>query len=125
MRLSKMLFFLCFSPTIKFQAGSPVDPLFEPPAHPPFFDSTFSKKKFIVISASLTLVAHHCCIAVTPVALSLQNVAHTVLPALLQKLVVGDLFLGGGKFGGNFAGCFLDLQNKGSKISGKNSEHFL
>ena len=36
MRLSKMLFFLCFRPTIKFQGGSPVDPLFEPPADPPF-----------------------------------------------------------------------------------------
>ena len=36
MRFSKMLFFLCFSPTIKFQDGSPVDPLFEPPADPPF-----------------------------------------------------------------------------------------
>ena len=34
MRFSKMLFFLCFSPTIKFQDGSPVDPLFEPPANP-------------------------------------------------------------------------------------------
>ena len=30
MRLSKMLFFLCFRPTIKFQGGFPVDPLFEP-----------------------------------------------------------------------------------------------
>ena len=30
MRLSKMQFFLCFRPTIKFQGGSPVDPLFEP-----------------------------------------------------------------------------------------------
>ena len=39
MRLSKMLFFLCFRPTIKFQGGSPVDPLFEPTADPPF-DST-------------------------------------------------------------------------------------
>ena len=37
MRFSKMLFFLCFSPTIKFQGGSPVDPLFEPPADPPFW----------------------------------------------------------------------------------------
>ena len=36
MRFSKMLFFLCFSPTIKLQDGSPVDPLFEPPADPPF-----------------------------------------------------------------------------------------
>ena len=34
-----MLFFLCFRPTIKFQGGSPVDPLFEPPSDPPF-DST-------------------------------------------------------------------------------------
>ena len=34
MRLSKMLSFLCFRPTIKFQGGSPVDPLFEPPADP-------------------------------------------------------------------------------------------
>ena len=34
MRLSKMLFFLCFRPTIKSQGGSPVDPLFEPPANP-------------------------------------------------------------------------------------------
>ena len=42
MRLSKMLFFLCFRPTIKFQGGSPVDPLFEPPADPPF-DSTSQK----------------------------------------------------------------------------------
>ena len=38
-RLSTMLLFLCFRPTIKFQGGSPVDPLFEPPADPPF-DST-------------------------------------------------------------------------------------
>ena len=49
MRLSKILFFLCFRPTIKFQGGSPVDPLFEPPADPPF-DSTFSNIIFIVIS---------------------------------------------------------------------------
>ena len=35
MRLSKMLFFLCFRPTRKFQGGSPLDPLFEPPADPP------------------------------------------------------------------------------------------
>ena len=34
MRLSKMLFFLCCRPTIKFQGGSPVDPLFEHPADP-------------------------------------------------------------------------------------------
>ena len=34
-----MLFFLCFGPTIKFSGGSPVDPLFEPPADSPF-DST-------------------------------------------------------------------------------------
>ena len=40
-----MLFFLCFRPTIKFQGGSPVDPLFEPPADPPF-DST-SQKSFL------------------------------------------------------------------------------
>ena len=50
-RLSKMLFFLCFRRTIKFQGRSPVDPLFKPPADPPF-DST-SQKKSIVISASL------------------------------------------------------------------------
>ena len=36
MRLSKMLFFLCFRPTIKFQDGSPVDPRFDPPCRPPF-----------------------------------------------------------------------------------------
>ena len=47
-----MLFFLCFSPTIKFQDGSPVDPLFEPPADPPF-GLDLSKIIFIVISASL------------------------------------------------------------------------
>ena len=41
---SKMLFFLCFRPTIKFQGGSPDDPLFEPPAPP--FDST-SQKLFL------------------------------------------------------------------------------
>ena len=52
MRLSKMLFFLCFRPTVKFQDGSPVDPLFDPPADPPF-DSTSQKFIFIVISASL------------------------------------------------------------------------
>ena len=52
MRFSKMLFFLCFSPTIKFQDGSPVDPLFEPPADPPF-RLDLSKIIFIVISASL------------------------------------------------------------------------
>ena len=52
MRLSKMLFFLCFRPTIKFQEGSPVDPLFEPPADPPFW-LDLSKISFIVISASL------------------------------------------------------------------------
>ena len=35
MRLSKVLFFLCFlRPTIKFLGGSPVDPLFEPSADP-------------------------------------------------------------------------------------------
>ena len=34
MRLSKLLFFLRFRPTIKSQDGSPVDPLFEPPADP-------------------------------------------------------------------------------------------
>ena len=34
MRLSKVLFFLCFRPTIKFQGGSSVDPLFEPSANP-------------------------------------------------------------------------------------------
>ena len=39
MRLSKMLFFLCFRPTVKFQDGSPVDPLSEPSANPRF-DST-------------------------------------------------------------------------------------
>ena len=42
MRLSKMLFFLCFGPTIKFQDGSPVDPLFDPPADH-HFDSTSQK----------------------------------------------------------------------------------
>ena len=47
-----MLFSLCFSPTIKFQDGSPVDPLFEPPADPPFW-LDLSKIIFIVISASL------------------------------------------------------------------------
>ena len=43
----------------------------------------------------------------------------------LQKLV-GDFFFdfGEGKFCGNFAGFFLDLQKKGSNISGKISEHF-
>ena len=46
MRLSKMLFFLGFRPTIKFQGGSPVDPCFEPPADPPF-DST-SQKLFLL-----------------------------------------------------------------------------
>ena len=45
MRLFKMLFFLCFRPTITFQGGSRVDPLFEPPADPPF-DST-SQKLFL------------------------------------------------------------------------------
>ena len=40
-----MLFFLCFRPTIKFQDGSPVDPLFEPSADP-LFDST-SQKLFL------------------------------------------------------------------------------
>ena len=34
MRLSKMLLFLSFGPTLEFQVGSPVDPLFEPPADP-------------------------------------------------------------------------------------------
>ena len=42
MRLSKIQFLLCFRPTIKFQDGSPVDPLFEPPADPPS-DSTSQK----------------------------------------------------------------------------------
>ena len=54
-----------------------------------------------------------------------------LLPAPLQKLV-GDFFgfFAGkfgkfsGKFGGTFAGIFSDPQNKGSKISGKISEHF-
>ena len=45
LRLSKMLFFLCFRPTIKFQDGSPVDPLSEPSADP-LFDST-SQKLFL------------------------------------------------------------------------------
>ena len=45
MRLSKMLFFLCSRPTMKFQGGSPVDPLLEAPADPPF-DST-SQKLFL------------------------------------------------------------------------------
>ena len=45
MRISKMLFILRFRPTIKFQGGSPVDPLFEPPCPPPF-DST-SQKLFL------------------------------------------------------------------------------
>ena len=40
-----MLFFLCFCPTMKFQDGSPVDPLFEPSADP-LFDST-SQKLFL------------------------------------------------------------------------------
>ena len=40
--ISKMLLFLCFRPTIKFQGGSPVDPL---PCRPPF-DST-SQKLFL------------------------------------------------------------------------------
>ena len=40
-----MLFFLCFRPAIEFQGGSPLDPLFEPPADPPF-DST-SQKVFL------------------------------------------------------------------------------
>ena len=44
--------FLCSRPTIKFQGGSPVDPLFEPPADPPF-DSASQKLFFSVISASL------------------------------------------------------------------------
>ena len=34
-----MLFFPCFRPTIKFQGGSALDPLFEPPAND-HFDST-------------------------------------------------------------------------------------
>ena len=55
MWLSKMLFFLCSRPTIKFQGGSPVDPLFEPPADPPFW-LDLSKIIFIVISASLNFV---------------------------------------------------------------------
>ena len=45
-RLSKMLFFLCFRPTIKFQGGAPVDPPFEPPADPPW-DAT-SQKLFLL-----------------------------------------------------------------------------
>ena len=48
-----MLFFSCALVTIKFQGGSPVEPLFEPPADPPF-DSTSQKLFLIVISASLT-----------------------------------------------------------------------
>ena len=36
MRLSKMLFFQCSRPAIKFQGGFPVDPLFEPHVDPPF-----------------------------------------------------------------------------------------
>ena len=40
-----MLFFLCFRPTIKFQDGSPVDPLLEPPADPPF-DSIVRPQKW-------------------------------------------------------------------------------
>ena len=35
MRLSKVLFFVCFRPTIKFQDGSPVDPLSNPLPTPP------------------------------------------------------------------------------------------
>ena len=45
MRLSKMLFFLCFRPTIKFQDGSPVDPLFEPSADPPFWLDLLASSK--------------------------------------------------------------------------------
>ena len=41
----QMRFFLCFRLTINFEGGCPVDPLFEPPAHPPF-DST-SQKLFL------------------------------------------------------------------------------
>ena len=54
-----------------------------------------------------------------------------VLPALLQKLVgeffwffAGKFGKFSGKFGGNFLGIFSDPQNKGSKFSGKISEHF-
>ena len=39
------MFFLCFRPTMRFQGGSPVDPLFKPLADPPF-DST-SQKLFL------------------------------------------------------------------------------
>ena len=45
MRLSKMLFFLCFRPTIKFQGGSLADPLLELPADPPF--GSTSQKLFL------------------------------------------------------------------------------
>ena len=51
-----------------------------------------------------------------------------VLPALLQKLVGDFLILGGGgNFARNLAGILRDFshtQNKGSKCSGKISEHF-
>ena len=40
-----MQFFLCFRPTITFQGGPPVDPLFEPPVDPPF-DSTSLQNYF-------------------------------------------------------------------------------
>ena len=52
MFLAKMLFFLCFRPTMKFQGGSPVDPLFEPLPTP--FSLDLSKIILIVISASLS-----------------------------------------------------------------------
>ena len=42
MRLSKMLFFLCFGPTIKFQGGSPVDlTLFSNPLRTPLLTRPF------------------------------------------------------------------------------------
>ena len=91
MQLSKMLFFLCFRPTIKFQGGSPVDPLFEPPAHPPFG------------SASQKLFYRH---------FSRKGFCRNPRGIFPTK-VLGEFC--GGFFGGLFRAFFL-----GKKIGGKN-----
>ena len=53
MRFSKMLFFLCFNPTIKFQDGSPGRPSFRTPCRPPLWTRPLKNYFYIVISAFL------------------------------------------------------------------------
>ena len=57
-----------------------------------------------------------------------RSLGNGVFPAPLQKLVGDSFNFGEDNFVGNLAGIlrdFSDPQNKGPKISGKISEHFL